>query len=363
MSASAAARAASWPCASSTRTTAPVSSRPSSTPAACRCTSATARCWRCASTPWWPWPSAAASCSRTPRRWCAGCASWPRPRRSWPSCCARTWRRSAGRTCATRSTAWAPGPWPAAPRVRCATSSGWSSPSCEHRRPVPLCTDRVNGDAPSGRDGCARAGSAGMVVADVATPPIAHLARGARTPARTCRPDRRGRGSLQGAARPRGTHPRRGAGRVYRHFIVAAPAFGRVHGEMHAMRVSVLPCSCAGLLLAAHALAFDGPGSGAVQALPLPETTPAPQGQPLQRQTGMVVLPRDHDEKIVVRSVEPDSVVGDYRIDFEAMDANGDGVIDRREAAANPALLDEFRAVDANNDGRLDREELSGLIR
>ncbi|MFO7338991.1 MAG: EF-hand domain-containing protein [Lysobacteraceae bacterium] len=129
------------------------------------------------------------------------------------------------------------------------------------------------------------------------------------------------------------------------------------------MRVSVLPCSCAGLLLAAHALAFDGPGSGAVQALPLPETTPAPQGQPLQRQTGMVVLPRDHDEKIVVRSVEPDSVVGDYRIDFEAMDANGDGVIDRREAAANPTLLDEFRAVDANNDGRLDREELSGWIR
>ena len=56
-------------------------------------------------------------------------------------------------------------------------------------------------------------------------------------------------------------------------------------------------------------------------------------------------------------------MVGEYRIDFDAMDANGDGVIDRREAAANPTLEAEFRAVDENGDGHLDRAELSGWIR
>ena len=97
--------------------------------------------------------------------------------------------------------------------------------------------------------------------------------------------------------------------------------------------------------------------------LPLPPPAPEPVAAPMQRQSGMAVLQGGHDERIVVRSYEPDSVVGEYRIDFEAMDANGDGFIDRREAAANPTLEGEFRAVDGNSDGRLDREELSGWIR
>lgn len=97
--------------------------------------------------------------------------------------------------------------------------------------------------------------------------------------------------------------------------------------------------------------------------LPLPPPEPAPSIAPMQRQSGMAVIEGQHDERTVVRSFEPDSVVGQYRIDFEAMDVDGDGAINRAEAAANPTLEAEFRAVDANGDGRLDREELSGWIR
>ena len=57
------------------------------------------------------------------------------------------------------------------------------------------------------------------------------------------------------------------------------------------------------------------------------------------------------------------SVQGEYRIDFDALDANGDGYLSRTEVADHPTLSAEFRAVDADNDGRLSREELSGWIR
>jgi len=61
-----------------------------------------------------------------------------------------------------------------------------------------------------------------------------------------------------------------------------------------------------------------------------------------------------------VKSSPPDSVVGDYKIDFAAMDKNSDGNISRSEAKSNQTLTDEFRAVDNNHDGRLSKEELSG---
>lgn len=40
------------------------------------------------------------------------------------------------------------------------------------------------------------------------------------------------------------------------------------------------------------------------------------------------------------------------------LDANGDGVIDRAEAAAHPRLAKHFDALDANKDGRLERTEM-----
>lgn len=56
-------------------------------------------------------------------------------------------------------------------------------------------------------------------------------------------------------------------------------------------------------------------------------------------------------------------MVGDYRIDLDALDTDGDGYISRREARANENLSAEFNAVDANRDGRLSRAELSGWLR
>ena len=63
-----------------------------------------------------------------------------------------------------------------------------------------------------------------------------------------------------------------------------------------------------------------------------------------------------------VKSNPPDSVVGDYKIDFAALDKNSDGSLNRSEAKTNQTLTDEFRAVDNNNDGRLSKEELSGWM-
>ncbi|WP_313255527.1 EF-hand domain-containing protein [Stenotrophomonas sp.] len=40
------------------------------------------------------------------------------------------------------------------------------------------------------------------------------------------------------------------------------------------------------------------------------------------------------------------------------MDANGDGVIDRQEAASHPRLAQRFDELDKNKDGKLSREEL-----
>lgn len=114
------------------------------------------------------------------------------------------------------------------------------------------------------------------------------------------------------------------------------------------------------------ALLLAGASGGVLaqaSTLPLAPPEPAPEAAPIQRQSGMVVIHGSHDERTVVRSFEPDSVVGDYRIDFVALDADGDGVIDRAEAATHPTLAAEFRAVDGNGDGHLDRDELSGWIR
>ncbi len=40
------------------------------------------------------------------------------------------------------------------------------------------------------------------------------------------------------------------------------------------------------------------------------------------------------------------------------LDANGDGVIDRQEAAANPRLAQRFDELDKNKDGKLSRDEM-----
>lgn len=98
---------------------------------------------------------------------------------------------------------------------------------------------------------------------------------------------------------------------------------------------------------------------------PLREVPAGVRTQPLASGavTHAVTLPPVAGESTVtVRSVQPDSVVGQYRFRFEALDVDGDGFISREEAQANPALADEFTSLDATRRGRLDRAQLQGWL-
>lgn len=66
--------------------------------------------------------------------------------------------------------------------------------------------------------------------------------------------------------------------------------------------------------------------------------------------------------QVTVKSAPSNSVVGEYQIDFDALDRNGDGSLNRNEASANTTLMGEFRAVDTNRNGRLSKDELKGWM-
>lgn len=81
----------------------------------------------------------------------------------------------------------------------------------------------------------------------------------------------------------------------------------------------------------------------------------------LAQETGRVVMV-DRIEPVIVTSSTPDSVRGDYHIDFASLDRDQDGYISREEARANPTLDREFDALDTQRSGRLDREQLKGWL-
>lgn len=122
-----------------------------------------------------------------------------------------------------------------------------------------------------------------------------------------------------------------------------------------------MPAWPALLFLPLAAMAADPARTQAVPELPLGILArPLPRGE----ETGRVILQHGADEvPVYVRSVQPDSVDGSaYRIAFAALDADGDGFIDRDEAAAHPPLADEFNALDTRRRGRLDRQDLAGWL-
>lgn len=102
------------------------------------------------------------------------------------------------------------------------------------------------------------------------------------------------------------------------------------------------------------------------QTQAMPELPVGIVSQSLSRgeETGRVILQRGGDDvPVYVRSVQPDSVDGSaYRVAFASLDANGDGYIDRSEAAAHPSLHDEFKALDIQRRGKLDRADLAGWL-
>ncbi|MCD9098328.1 EF-hand domain-containing protein [Luteimonas fraxinea] len=116
-----------------------------------------------------------------------------------------------------------------------------------------------------------------------------------------------------------------------------------------------------GLLALATAL----PAVAQVTTSPLQQADAQPSvSSQSGRQTGVVTMDRDDGRQVIVRSYEPRSAQADqYRVDFAALDVDGDGYISRVEAKAHPALDAEFNAIDSNRDGRLSREELAGWLR
>lgn len=118
------------------------------------------------------------------------------------------------------------------------------------------------------------------------------------------------------------------------------------------------------LLAATPAMAQQLPHTPA-QSQPLGPTGGAIRQQPLDagRVTGSVQIAQPVGEaQVTVRSLEPSSVLGQYRIRFNDLDVDGDGFISRQEAQANPALADEFNALDRQHRGRLDRADLAGWL-
>ncbi|MEZ0469412.1 hypothetical protein [Luteimonas salinilitoris] len=99
---------------------------------------------------------------------------------------------------------------------------------------------------------------------------------------------------------------------------------------------------------------------------PVTPTTPTtPTGStapPASTDTGTAVITQNGQE-VRINSQLPNSVVGQYRIDFATLDSNGDGHLSRSEARANESLSAEFDAADSYRDGRLSQEELSGWTR
>ncbi len=133
------------------------------------------------------------------------------------------------------------------------------------------------------------------------------------------------------SGRPQGWVPAHAQAPVVQHrftrpplALPANPALSRTPMTRTALLTAIL------LLASLQAQATRGTPA---TTLPLPPPAATPADAPLQRQTGMTVL-----------------------------DADGDGTVDRREAASDASLRAEFDRVDANRDGRLDRDELAGWI-
>ncbi len=132
------------------------------------------------------------------------------------------------------------------------------------------------------------------------------------------------------------------------------------------MSTSPRPLPAIAPLAAVVALAFAAPLASAQVSTSALDTAAEPPAVSSQagRQTGMTTVDQADGVPVIIRSYEPRPATADrYRIDFAALDTDGDGTISRAEAAAHPTLAAEFNAIDANRDGRLSREELAGWLR
>jgi hypothetical protein len=103
------------------------------------------------------------------------------------------------------------------------------------------------------------------------------------------------------------------------------------------------------------------PGAPMPPEAPMPPATPMPDTS-MPPTTGEIPPPAAGP--VTVQSHEPDSVSSNYKVDFSALDKNGDGNVSRAEvrASGNEDLMREFHVVDANHHGRLTQEEMKGWL-
>ncbi|KGQ18906.1 hypothetical protein LF41_229 [Lysobacter dokdonensis DS-58] len=95
----------------------------------------------------------------------------------------------------------------------------------------------------------------------------------------------------------------------------------------------------------------------------MPAPPEAPQPPPPPPPTD--AMPPPAGAPVTVREHAPDSVSSNYKVDWSALDKNGDGNVSRAEvrASGNDDLAREFHVVDANHNGRLSKEEMKGWLR
>lgn len=93
------------------------------------------------------------------------------------------------------------------------------------------------------------------------------------------------------------------------------------------------------------------------------DTQPPPATPPAQSDPTHHTLGDREGKEVTLREHPPSSVVGDYSVDFDTLDANGDGHVSHNEAEGNPTLHAEFDGVDRDGDGRLTRDEVAGWNR
>lgn len=95
---------------------------------------------------------------------------------------------------------------------------------------------------------------------------------------------------------------------------------------------------------------------------PTPPAAPVPPVPPTQAPPPVPAANVATEAEVTFTSSPSNSVVGEYTIDFAAMDTDGDGNISRAEAKSNATLTAEYAAVDIDSNGRLSKSELQGWM-
>lgn len=99
---------------------------------------------------------------------------------------------------------------------------------------------------------------------------------------------------------------------------------------------------------------------------PAPPTAPmSPEAMPPAPPAAPAAPMAPPGSPVTVREQQPDSISSNYKVDYAALDKNGNGSVSRAEvrASGNDDLAREFHVVDGNHDGRLTEAELKGWLK